>query len=335
MSNTTQKKKWSVAILQSSMKKKVQKSFSSIILNILVNNSNKSSLEQIAKTVNERINKVTFGEWNVIVGRNFCNAIRYNVRYFYYSRALKDGVKDLEFMIYRCGPKVPSVITENNNNNNNNTNTNQEKTVVANNNNSEMDMEIDSAIFDSTKVVVLEQQMSRPMMKTMMNIFRLSLSQKNTPIDDVDMLHTLSSKFIKSRLSMLYETKGHWQVIVGDATALEGAVNHFEENYAVLRAGNHKAIVFSHADNNVEPLTANEKLTKLFYGFAIAAFIVFLILQYFVRNQICESKDSECTKIEIKNATLLGYYIDKIPVLIITLLLGATSIRILNTMFNR
>ena len=49
MSNTTQKKKWSVAILQSSMKKKVQKSFSSIILNILVNNSNKSSLEQIAK----------------------------------------------------------------------------------------------------------------------------------------------------------------------------------------------------------------------------------------------------------------------------------------------
>ena len=123
MSNTTQKKKWSVAILQSSMKKKVQKSFSSIILNILVNNSNKSSLEQIAKTVNERINKVTFGEWNVIVGRNFCNSIRYNVRYFYYSRALKGGVQDLEFMIYRCGPKVPSVITENNNNNNNNTNT--------------------------------------------------------------------------------------------------------------------------------------------------------------------------------------------------------------------
>ena len=116
MSNTTQKKKWSVAILQSSMKKKVQKSFSSIILNILVNNSNKSSLEQIAKTVNERINKVTFGEWNVIVGRNFCNSIRYNVRYFYYSRALKGGVQDLEFMIYRCGPKVPPVTTENNNN---------------------------------------------------------------------------------------------------------------------------------------------------------------------------------------------------------------------------
>ena len=34
-------------------------------------------------------------------------------------------------------------------------------------------------------------------------------------------------------------------------------------------------------------------------------FIVFLILQYFVRNQICESKDSECTKIEIKNSELI------------------------------
>ena len=116
--------------------------------------------------------------------------------------------------------------------------------------------------------------MERPMLKTMVNIFRLSLSQKNTPGDDVSMLHTLSSKFIRSRLSMLYnEPEGHWQVIVGDATALEGAVNCCENCYAVLRAGNHKAIVFCHADNNIEEPTTLEKLVKMSYFLAGATFI--------------------------------------------------------------
>ena len=201
-------------------------------------------------------------------------------------------------MIYRCGPKAKHATT-----------TSDQKANVAResgtsvagtsaaqeNNNSEGkvnlngDIEIDSSIFDRINVVVAEHRMERPMLKTMVNIFRLSLSQKNTPGDDVSMLHTLSSKFIRSRLSMLYnDLEGHWQVIVGDATALEGAVNCCENCYAVLRAGNHKAIVFCHADNNVEEPTTLEKLVKMSYFLAGTTFVLFLVLQNFVRNESCE-----------------------------------------------
>jgi hypothetical protein len=342
----TSKKKYSVFVLQSDMKKKLQKSFSSIILNALVNNS-KKTLGSLANTINNHINKVTFGDWNVIVGKNFCNAIHYKRKYFYYGKSLKGGANDLEFMVYRCGPKETTSKENSNVGNNNNANEKiHEKNNIASGD-GQMNIEIDSGIFDRTKVVPMDHQMTRSMMKTITNVFRLSLSQKDTPSNNVDLLHTLSSKFIRSRLSLLFkENDGHWQVIVGDATALEGSVNYFENCYAVLRAGNHKAIIFSHADNHVPKLTTNEKLTKLFYFLATAAFITFLIMQNFMRNEVCEIKQNSnnddtqlesnaCTKLDIENALFLGYCIDKIPIVIVTLLLGATSIRIVNTMYNR
>ena len=348
--SSSKKKKWAVVPLQSDMKKRAQRAFSTVILEA-VSSGKSMSLQNLAKVVNENVNATTFGEWNVIVGRNFCNAIHYKRKNFYYGRFIKGGVNDLEFMIYRCGPKAKHATTT----------SDQKADVVREsgtgvagtsaaqeNNNSEGkvnlngDIEIDSSIFDRINVIVAEHRMERPMLKTMVNIFRLSLSQKNTPGDDVSMLHTLSSKFIRSRLSMLYnEPEGHWQVIVGDATALEGAVNCCENCYAVLRAGNHKAIVFCHADNNIEEPTTLEKLVKMSYFLAGATFVLFLLLQNFVRNESCEILNSSevgesgCTKSEIDRALFVKYAADKVPILIIICLIGATSVRMMKSMLDR
>ena len=328
---------YGVDTLRTDMNKRLQ-SLARLVIRRAIQEAKKStSLAELSYAVRMQMIASTKSAWHCIVGRDFVNNIRYRKRHFYYGKCVPGksaaGVHSphtsligLEFCLFRSGPPKLNVATP-------------APTFDASDGADPLQAskggltvdngpEVDGEMFEKNKVVVCRSQFPKAVNRTISDLVRLGASQKMAPEQGKTDMHMGIATFVKARLEVLYDDSASvWHVFVGDAQALDGSVVADDNYVGVYRVGPYKAIVFRHADREVDPACTPERVTRVIYSTGILLFLAYLYCQHQL-NETClpaAALDNECTPEEIEIATWwkeVSQYLTM--VLTFTLIVGAS-----------